>query len=181
MSETIEEQSVHVENTDDSGESVANVQARDARDEAILRAETEMAQLRERLLHMAADQENFKKRQAREKDQAVQFANEQVVLALVPAIDTFDRLFASPASASADEAFLDGVRLVKKQIEDALARFGVTFFSTLGEPFDPDRAEAVGVRDEPEVPGGTVIEELERGYALHGRVVRPARVIVSQS
>lgn len=156
------------------------LEPRDPRDEALLRAEAEMAELRERLLRMAADNENFKKRQQREKDQAVQFANENLVTALVPAIDNFDRVFASAdAAGTADESFLDGVRLVKKQLEDALARFGVTFFSTLGEPFDPARAEAVGMRDEPEVPGGTVIEEHERGYALHGRVVRPARVVVS--
>jgi molecular chaperone GrpE len=151
----------------------------DPRDQALLRAEAEIAELRERLLRMAADNENFKKRQQRERDQAVQFANENIVTALVPSIDNFDRVFSSAAAAGADEAFLDGVRLVKKQLEDTLARFGVSFFSTLGESFDPARAEAVGMRDEPEVPGGTVVEEHERGYALHGRVVRPARVVVS--
>lgn len=156
------------------------VEPRDPRDEALVRAEAEIAELRERLLRMAADNDNVKKRQQREREQAVQFANENLVTTLVPALDNFDRVFAAAGSAgTADENFLDGVRLVKKQLEDGLARFGVSFFSTLGEPFDPARAEAVGMRDEPEVPHGTVIEEHERGYALHGRVVRPARVVVS--
>src|SRR5687768_1023223 len=105
MSDTTEGQSSSVENPEDLAPA-------DPRDEAILRAETEMAQLRERLLRMAADQDNFQKRQARERDQAVQFANEQLVLALVPSIDNFDRLLTSPSANTCDVAFLDGVRLV---------------------------------------------------------------------
>jgi molecular chaperone GrpE len=74
---------------------------------------------------------------------------------------------------------VDGIRLVSKQLEDALGRFGVTGFDSLGEPFDPARHEAVGSRPHETIAAQSVCEEYQRGYMLHDRLLRPALVIVS--
>jgi molecular chaperone GrpE len=75
--------------------------------------------------------------------------------------------------------FVEGIRLVSKSLEDALARFGVAGFDSLGQPFDPAKHEAVGSRPHESIPAQHVCEEYQRGYMLHDRLLRPALVIVS--
>ena len=142
-----------------------------------LRAAREEARdLHDRLARVSAELDNYRKRTQRERDQAVAFANEQLLLQIIPVIDNFERALAADGDP---KGVVRGVQLVKKQLEDAIGRFGATPFTTVGEPFDPAKAEAIATREDPRAPAGTVLDEHQRGWSLHGRLVRPARVVVA--
>lgn len=160
----------------------------DARNEAVKvleQTQKEAKSLRERLLRVSAEFENYKKRQGREKQDAIKFANEGVLKELLPVLDNFERAIAGSRGASEGDpqktldTVVQGVEMVFKQLSDSLKRFGVEGFSAVGERFDPARHEAVATREDVSVPNQTVLEEYQRGYMLHGRLVRPAMVIVS--
>lgn len=146
----------------------------EARADAALREEAR--DLRDRLARVSAELDNYRKRQQREKEQAIAFANESLLLALIPVIDSVERALIAEGDP---RSVVRGVHLAKKQFEDALARHGAAAFTTVGEPFNPARAEAVELREDPRVPPGTVLDEHQRGWSLHGRLVRPARVVVA--
>jgi len=131
----------------------------------------------DRLTRVSADFDNFKKRVGREKEDAIKFGNEKAFKEIIPVIDNLRRaLLAAPEG---DSTFVEGVKLVSKQLEDALGRFGVVGFDSLGKPFDPARHEAVGSRPDDTIAANLVCEEYQRGYLLHDRLLRPALVIVS--
>jgi molecular chaperone GrpE len=130
----------------------------------------------ERLLRAAADLENYKKRAARERDDIQRFGVEKLVKDLLPAIDNLDRAL---AAAPPDDPLAAGVRLVRSNLEQALARHGVAGFSALGEKFDPALHEALMQVPTADRPPGTVVVEHARGFKLHDRLVRPAMVGVA--
>jgi molecular chaperone GrpE len=133
----------------------------------------------DRLTRVSADFENYKKRVGREKDDAIKFGNEKAFKEVIPVVDNLRRALLAAPTDEAAKLFVDGVRLVSKQLEDALARFGVAGFDSYGQPFDPVRHEAVGSRADATVPSQHVCEEYQRGFMLHDRLLRPALVIVS--
>lgn len=145
----------------------------------------EAKSLHERLLRVTADYENFKKRQNREKEEALKFANEKLLKELLPVIDNMERAteVAKKAVAESDAdvvgSVVEGVEMVHKSFMDTFKKFGIEGFSAHGEKFDPAKHEAVAQREDASVPSGRVIEEYQRGYTLHGRLVRPSMVIVS--
>lgn len=162
----------------------AMIQAKNEAVSALEQTQKEAKSLHERLLRVSADFENYKKRQTRERAEAVKFANEGLLKELLPVLDNMERaLQATRAAAEQDGgnvgAVIDGVEMVFRQLTDALSRFGVQGFSALGQRFDPSRHEAVAQREDASVPNQTVIEEYQRGYLLHDRLVRPAMVVVS--
>jgi molecular chaperone GrpE len=130
----------------------------------------------ERLLRVAADLENFKKRAARERDDVQRFGIEAVVKDLVPVMDDLDRAL---AAAPPEGPLSDGVRLVRAAFERALAKHGVTGFSALGQKFDPALHEALMQVPTADRPPGTVVVEHARGFKLNDRLVRPAMVGVA--
>jgi molecular chaperone GrpE len=144
--------------------------------EVLSQTQKEAKDLFDRLARVSADFDNFKKRQAREKQDAIKFANESVIKEMLPVLDNLQRALAAAGDGG---SFVEGVRLVCKQFEDVLGKFGVTGFDSLGEPFDPAKHEAVGARNDATVPAQHVCEEYQRGYMLHDRLLRPALVIVS--
>ncbi len=127
-----------------------------------------------RLLRALADFDNYKKRAALERDQFVQFANEGLITALLPILDGFGR-----AMEHAPEKVTKGIALVKKQLEDVLTKHGVKEIEALGKVYDPNLHEAI-LQKEHSGPEGVIIEEMQKGYTLHGRVIRPSMVIVSK-
>jgi molecular chaperone GrpE len=133
----------------------------------------------DRLTRVSADFENYKKRVGREKDDAIKFGNEKAFKEVIPVVDNLRRALSAAPSDDSSKLFVDGVRLVSKQLEDALARFGVVGFDSYGQLFDPARHEAVGSRADATVPSQHVCEEYQRGFMLHDRLLRPALVIVS--
>lgn len=163
----------------------AMIQAKNEALSVLDQTQKEAKSMQERLLRVSADFENYKKRQAREKDEAVKYANERLLKDLLPVLDNADRALdavkKSEAAGESDamKSLVDGVEMVFKQLTDTFGRFGVEGFTALGKPFNPAHHEAVAQREDNTVPTGTVIEEYQRGYLLHGRLVRPSMVVVS--
>lgn len=156
----------------------ATIKAKQEMQEVLNQTQKEAKDLFERLARVSADYDNFKKRVAREKQEAIKFANEGVFKELLPVLDNMLRAVAAASSAE-NSTLLEGVKLVAKQFEDSLGKMGIVGFSALHEPFDPARHEAVGARPDDKVPAQHVCEEYQRGYMLHDRLLRPALVIVS--
>lgn len=134
--------------------------------------------LTNKLLRALADFDNYKKRSNMEREELSKFANEAFILNLLPVIDGFERAMKSFPPGESEEV-IKGIALIKKQFADVLERFGVKPVETLGKAFDPHLAEAI-MQKESDQPKHMVIEEMQKGYTLHGRLIRPAMVIVSK-
>ena len=110
-----------------------------------------------------------------------QFANENLIKELLPVVDNLERALEHGRQAEAPEAFLEGIDLVHQGFLKALARFGVTPLDSVGQPFDPAFHNAVMQEEAPEVPDCTVLKELQKGYLMHQRLLRPAMVVVARN
>jgi molecular chaperone GrpE len=136
------------------------------------------AEVDDRLLRLAADFDNYKKRALRERHEYVAFANERLVKELLPILDDLDR--ALQAASEHEEAQLEeGVRLVHRSLEQLLQREGVKEIDTSGR-FDPHVHEALLAQPVEDAESGAVVDVVQKGYTLGDRVVRPARVIVAE-
>jgi molecular chaperone GrpE len=140
------------------------------------RLETELAAEHDRLLRTAADLDNFRKRVAREREEAARHAAGPVVKDLIPAIDNLERAL---AAAPKDDPLADGVRMVLRQVEEALLRHGVEPRDALGEVFDPALHEALATVPSPGAIAGTVVAQHGRAWMHNGRLLRPAMVAVA--
>lgn len=146
--------------------------------EAELRAAEEReASLKDQLLRLAADFDNFRKRTEREREENKRFAAEGLLSDLLPVVDNLERALAH--AGEDDDPVVAGVRMVSRQFVDVLATNGVKPFDSHHCPFDPKLHEAVGQMPTADQPPGTVVQELQKGYLLHDRLHRPARVIVA--
>lgn len=151
-------------------------EAKAADGEAVGESE-DVAGLKDQLLRLAADFQNFRKRTAREMDEARRYGSEKVLLGLLPVLDNLER--AVSHSGEDDSPIAEGVRMVAKQFVDVLGTFGVTGFESVGEPFDPERHEAMGQMVSEDFPPGAIVEQMLKGYFMHDRLLRPAQVIVA--
>ena len=142
-------------------------------------ARAEIGDLSERLLRLQADFENFRKRAQREKDEARQFANQNLIEKQLPILDNFEMALA--AAKDADPALRDGVQMIYDQLLGMLRDSGVETIDATGEGFDPNLHEAISQQETTEAEPGTVVEQVQRGYRLHERLVRPARVVVAKA
>lgn len=136
----------------------------------------------ERLLRTTADFDNFKKRAARERQDAVRFANEGLVQKLIPVLDNFEMaLSAAQANAEGNVQSLQaGIAMIQQQLKSALAEAGVEEVDATGKPFDPNMHEAVSQQESADVAEGHVLQQLRKGYKLRERLLRPATVIVAK-
>ena len=142
------------------------------------RVEEQQPEQDDRLLRLAADFENYKKRAARERQEYVAHANERLIAELLPVLDDLER--ALSAAEQHEEAQLEeGVRLVHRSLASLLERNGVTAIETEGA-FDPHVHEALLSQPSEETESGSVLDVIQKGYKLGDRVVRPARVIVAE-
>lgn len=135
------------------------------------------------LLRLMADFDNFKKRTASEREEIICFSNEALILALLPMLDNFDRAMAhieQTTGKSFDDETIKGFALIKRQLEDVLARTGLVKIETVGKPFDPNFHEAILTKESKEFLEGQIIEEMQKGYKLKDKVIRPSMVIVSK-
>jgi len=135
----------------------------------------------ERLMRTAADFENYKKRSAREKQEAIKFANESLLEKLIPVLDTFDMALAAAQNNQADQSLQTGISMVQQQLKNALAAAGLEELDATGKAFDPNLHEAVSQQETREVPEGHVVQQLRKGYKLRERLLRPATVVVAKS
>ena len=138
----------------------------------------EDAELRERLVRLQADFENFKKRIERERFDHFRYATIGLVGRILPVLDNFERAMAAAQQGATTDALIEGVALIQRQLATELEAEGLRAMESVGEPFDPERHEAVATDAEAPVPAHTVTEVFQRGYFLHDRVLRPAMVRV---
>ncbi len=135
--------------------------------------------LYERLARQQADFENQRKRLAKEQADYRDYALTDAIKQLLPIVDSFDR--AIQHEGGEDRDFRSGVELINRQLHDALSKLGVRPIPAQGEPFDPHLHQAVQMVDTDEVPDNHVIDELQRGYKLKDRLLRPAMVRVARN
>src|SRR5262245_48457209 len=145
-----------------------------------LEAKTREAEaLQERSLRVMAEFDNAKKRAAREREDYTRFANESLLRELLPVLDNFDRALQAARAEPGAAAVAAGVDLIQRELVRVLEKFGATPFESVGQPFDPERHEAVARVPAQGQAEGTVVNETARGYMLNGRVLRPAMVTVA--
>lgn len=141
-----------------------------------LRAERDT--LIDRLARTQAEFENARKRAAREQQEFREYALADAIKAVLPTLDSFERALQAPSSQAGE--FRSGVELIYKQLQDALAKLGVRPIPAKGEPFDPHLHQAIEMVETNEVPDHHVLEELQRGYKLKDRLLRPSMVRVAK-
>ena len=136
----------------------------------------------ERLLRTTADFDNFKKRAAREKQEAIKFANEGLLQKLLPVLENLDMALAATQSARPEDgqSLQSGVNMISQQLKNVLAEAGLEELDALGKPFDPNLHEALMQKETPDVPEGQVVQQLRKGYKFRDRLLRPAGVVVAK-
>jgi molecular chaperone GrpE len=137
----------------------------------------------EQLLRTAADLENYKKRAAREKQDAIRHANEALLTRLIPVLDNFEMALAavSNTQGGATDSLQQGVSMIQQQLRQSLTEAGLEEINAGGQIFDPNCHEAVSQQETSEVPEGHVLQQLRKGYKLRDRLLRPATVIVAKA
>ncbi len=133
------------------------------------------------LLRLAAELENVKKRQERDRAELLQFANENLIKELLPVVDNLELALEHGRQLEAPEPLLEGLERVHQSFLTALGKFGVTPLSSVGQPFDPVFHNAVMQEPAAAVPDCTVLKEIQKGYLLHHRLIRPAMVVVARN
>jgi molecular chaperone GrpE len=147
----------------------------------LVEKEEELKQKHDSLLRSQAELENYKKRVAREKADLLKFGNESLVRELLPVIDNLERSLAHARDVKSIDTIIDGIDLIKKDFLVKMEKFGLRVIAAEGEKFDPLKHEAASQVETSEHPEDTIIEELQKGYFIHDRLLRPAMVIVATS
>jgi molecular chaperone GrpE len=135
----------------------------------------------DRLLRLTADFDNYKKRAARERQEAVAFANENLLAKLLPVLDAFEMALAAPTSDPAAKSLQAGIVMTANQLKSVLAEAGLEEIDASGKPFDPNLHEAVSQQETADAPEGEVIRQIRKGYKFRHRLIRPAGVIVAKT
>ncbi|KAF1689541.1 nucleotide exchange factor GrpE [Pseudoxanthomonas taiwanensis] len=182
QNETPSQQPEHPEQPQTTGEAAAATTGADPL-ESQLRAEiealrSEIEQLRMDALRERADLDNQRKRMARELEQARRFANERLLGDLLPVLDSLD---AGLAAAGAEGGPLkEGLELTYRQLMKVAGDHGLSVVDPVGQPFDPERHQAISQADPGEAAPGSVLQVFQKGYMLHDRLLRPALVVVAR-
>lgn len=150
--------------------------ASDSNDDKIKKLEAALAQEKDKLLRHFAEFENFKKRTIRERMELIKNAGEEIISTLLPVLDDFER--AMKNTAGGDDAFNEGMNLIYQKLKTTLEQKGLAVMESVGKPFDTDLHEAITSVPGPENMSGMVVEEMEKGYFLNGKVLRHAKVVV---
>lgn len=135
----------------------------------------------ERYLRQAAELDNFKKRTARERDEAIRFANEALIKDLLPVVDNLERAVAHASGGGNGKPLVEGVEMVLKGLLDVLMKHGVVQITALGQLFDPSKHEAMAQVESDTHEPNSVVDELHKGYMLRDRLLRPALVSVAKA
>jgi len=131
-------------------------------------------------LRSQAEMENLKRRSRKEKEDWLKYSNESLIKELLPVIDNIEKAIEHSQDGTAVEALREGVELTLKGFKDSLEKSGLKEVKALGEPFDPCFHQAVSEQEDERVASGSILVELQKGYTLNERLIRPAMVIVSR-
>ena len=149
--------------------------------ERLTAAAQEAEKLRDQYVRSLADLDNSKKRLQRDREDYAKYAAENVARELLPIIDSLSQAVVAVDKRADTDAVVKGVHLIYRQLLGVLEREGVKRIPSVGEPFDPHRHEAVGqVEPTDGVKDGSIVEEVQTGYVLHGKIIRPALVKVAK-
>lgn len=132
-----------------------------------------------RVLRVQADFDNFRRRTQKEKEELAQYATSKLVGELIPVMDNFERALATVPASPESEAFAKGVNMIFRQLEGVLKSEGLTAMEAVGQPFNPEYHQAIMQVESEEYEEGIVTEEVQKGYLLKDKVLRPAMVKVS--
>ena len=150
-------------------------------EEKVETLEKEAADNHDRLLRMAAEFDNYKKRATREMNDFRKFANENFAKALLPVVDSMDLAIESSSNDKhVNNSMVEGVNMTLKEILKIFEQFGVKRFESIGNTFDPNLHQAVMQEETDKFPENTVSKELQKGFMIHDRLLRPAMVVVSK-
>lgn len=154
----------------------------DSEDEAAKGQAAKAQENWDRLLRVTADFDNFRKRAAREKEEAIRYANHKLLERLLPVLDSFDMAIsaANAGAAEGSKSLKEGIQLVLQQLKSVLTEAGLEEIEAHGKPFDPNVHEAVSQLETDEVEEGHVAQQIRKGYLLRDRLVRPSSVIVAK-
>lgn len=139
----------------------------------------EVEALRDKNLRLLADMRNMQQRAQREREEALKYAEADFARELLVVLDDLDRAMQAPLQSDEAAKLREGVRIAQEHFVKVLRARGIEPLNTVGAAFDPGLHEALLQQPSDTVPAGTVIQEVARGYRMHSRVIRPARVIVS--
>ncbi|SMF88617.1 molecular chaperone GrpE [Paenibacillus uliginis N3/975] len=153
-------------------------------EEAGLQAEienlrNEMSEHQQRTLRVQADYDNFRRRTQKEKEELAKYASSKLVTELLPVFDNFERALAATEDNPEFESFSKGVGMIFRQLETVLNAEGLTAMNSVGQPFNPEFHQAIMQVESDDYEEGIVVEEVQKGYMLKDKVLRPAMVKVS--
>jgi len=131
-------------------------------------------------LRSQAEMENMKKRNRKEREDYIKFANESLIKEMLPVLDNLEKAMSHSENENTVHALKEGIHLTLKGMKDSLSKSGLEEVKALGEPFDPCFHEAVSEMNDPKAKPGVVITELQKGYVLNTRLIRPAMVVVNR-
>jgi len=134
-----------------------------------------------KLQRVAADYDNYQKRSAKQITDNVAYEKDKIVKSLLPILDNFEYILANTSCSAADETLLKGVKIIYDQMLDVLKGHGIEQIKSAGEPFNPVHHEAITHRSENSKEEGLVLEELQKGYKLNGRLIRASKVVVNKT
>jgi molecular chaperone GrpE len=157
------------------GDSVEDLEKR------LAAAESDAQKAYDQFLRASAELENYKKRTQKEMSEFKKFANESLLKELLVVVDNLERAIETPQNGGGETQVAAGVDLTLKELLKIFQKFGVQPIESLGEPFDPAMHQAMLQQEVTDQPHNTVINELQRGYLLHDRLLRPAMVVVSKT
>jgi molecular chaperone GrpE len=159
--------------------SPANGEVSSAEQNALAAKTEECKVLNDKYLRLAAEFENYKRLAQRDQREQIKFGNEQLLKELLPVIDNMERAIKAARDNGGSSALVQGVDLTLKQLSGALTKFGVQAVEAIGQVFDPSAHQAVSHMPSDNVPPNHVVEEFQKGYRLHDRILRAAMVSVS--
>ncbi len=148
-------------------------------DGSVAQLQADMERFKELAMRSLADLDNYRKRAAREKEDAIKYANAGYLERLIPILDNFELGLAAARSGNEGSSILSGMEMVFKQLQDFLTDSGVQVVDAMGQTFDPNLHEAIG-QEESDQPEGKVVRQIRKGFKLKDRLLRPAIVMVSK-
>lgn len=153
----------------------------DAESAAPTDLEAELAAAQDAALRAQADAMNMQRRAEQEIEKARKFALERICGDLLSVVDNLERALESAGDIEGSASLLEGIELTRKGFMDVLSKYGVQAVDPLGEPFDPETAQAMSLVEQPDAEPNSVIAVMQKGYTLNGRLLRPAMVMVSKA
>ncbi|MFD1018813.1 nucleotide exchange factor GrpE [Thalassobacillus hwangdonensis] len=180
MAEERHEQELVDEENDSAAEETTENDAAVEDTSEMDRLKQEKDEIQNRLLRLQADYDNFRRRTVKDREADRKYRSQDLVTELVPVLDNFDRALKIEVSDDSSKGFVDGIKMVYQQLKAALEKEGVEEIPAEGEQFDPNFHQAVMQVEDENYESNVVIEELQKGYKLKDRVIRPSMVKVNQ-